>query len=111
MITALCKASSALGASRFKEIAISNFDFLFSHFKVRDHDFEFYHTYKEGVARYPAFLDDYAYLIEACINLQEITSDNQYIEYARSLTEYVFENFASDEHDFFYYSGKTKMML
>jgi len=108
MITALCKASSALGASHYKEIAISNFDFLFSHFKVRDQDFEFYHTYKEGVAKYPAFLDDYAYLIEACINLQEITSDNKYIEYARSLTEYVFENFTSDEHDFFYYSGKNQ---
>ena len=59
------------------------------------------------VAKYPAFLDDYAYLIEACICLQEVTSDNKYLEHAYSLTEFVIENFTSSEGDFFYYSGKN----
>jgi len=108
MITALCKAAAALGISQYKEMAITNFNFLFSRFKVGDNDFEFYHTYKNKVAKYPAFLDDYACLTEACISLQEITSDNIYIEHARSLTEYVLENFTSTEEDFFYYSGKKQ---
>ena len=108
MITALCKASAALGISRYKKMAIENFNFLFSNFKADANSFEFYHTYKNGLAKYPAFLDDYAYLIEACISLQEITSDNIYIEYARSLTEYVFENFSSSEEDFFYYTDKKQ---
>lgn len=108
MITTLCKAAAALDISRYKEMAIENFNFLFSNFKVNDNDFELYHTYKEGMAKYPAFLDEYACLIEACISLQEITSDNKYIEYARSLTEYVFENFTASEEDFFYYSGKKQ---
>ena len=108
MITALCKASAALGMSRYKDMAIENFNFLFSNFKVNENDFELYHTYKNGVAKYPAFLDDYAYLIEACISLQEVTSDNKYLEYARSLTSYVLENFSSSEEDFFYYSGKKQ---
>ena len=108
MITALCKASAALGISRYKEMAIANFNFLFSNLKANDNDFEFYHTYKNRVAKYPAFLDDYAYLIEACISLQEITSDNKYVEHAHSLTGYVIENFTSSEEDFFYYSGKKQ---
>lgn len=108
MITALCKAASALGISRYKEMAVNNFYFLFSHFKVKDNQFEFYHTYKEGIAKYPAFLDDYAYLIEACICLQEITSNNKYLQYARSITEFVFENFASAEENIFYYTGKKQ---
>ena len=108
MITALCKAFAALGIDHYKKKAVKNFDFLFANFKVSDYDFEFYHTYKNEKAKYPAFLDDYAYLIEGCISLQEVTSDNKYIEYARSLTEYVLENFSSTEEDFFYYSGKKQ---
>ncbi|HMJ48524.1 MAG TPA: hypothetical protein VK498_14420, partial [Ferruginibacter sp.] len=108
MITALCKGASALNNSHYKEMAIQNFDFLFSKFKMNDNDFEFYHTYKKDIAKYPAFLDDYAYLIEACISLQEITSQNNYLEHAKSLTEYVIENFTSAEEDFFYYSNKKQ---
>ena len=35
---------------------------------------EFYHTWKNDNAKYPAFLDDYAFLIQALIHLQEITA-------------------------------------
>jgi uncharacterized protein YyaL (SSP411 family) len=108
MITALCKTFAALGINHYKKMAVKNFDFLFSNFKVNDNDFELYHTYKNGSAKYPAFLDDYAYFIEACISLQEITSDNKYLKHARSLIEYVIENFTSDEEDFFYYSGEKQ---
>ena len=108
MITALCKAAVALSIPRYKEMAVDNFGFLFSKLRANNSGFEFYHTYKQGVAKYPAFLDDYACLIEACISLQEITSDNTYIEYARALTEYVLENFSSSNDDFFYYSGKAQ---
>lgn len=108
MITALCKASSALVCIDYKNLAIATFDFIFSTFKVNENDFELYHTFKNGVVKYPAFLDDYAYLIEACIALQEITSDNKYIEYANSLTQYIIENFSSTENDFFYYTSKKQ---
>lgn len=108
MITALCKAASALGIKTYKELAIKNFEFLFARFKVNENDFEFYHTYKKGIAKYPAFLDDYAYLIEACISLQEITSDTKYLEYGKSITEYIFDNFSSSEEDFFYYTGEKQ---
>ena len=105
MVSALCKAASALSNPIYKEMAIDDIEFLFSTLKVAGDEFEFYHTYKNEVAKYPAFLDDYAYLIQACIALQEITSDNKYIEYARSLTRYVFKNFTSTDDDFFYYTG------
>ena len=51
--------------------------------------FHFYHSYKEsmrmgeygseGKATIPAFLDDYAYIIEAYIQLQEVTGDASYL--------------------------------
>jgi uncharacterized protein len=64
----------------------------------------FYHGYKNGEARHPAFLDDYAYLIEALIHLQEITSDSGYLHKAKELAEYVIENFSEPETGFFFYT-------
>ena len=107
MITALCKASAAFMDSSYKDMAVDNFDFLFSKFKMNN-SFEFYHCYKNGVAKYPAFLDDYAYMIEACITLQEITSDAKYLEHAYTLAVHVIENFTSDDEDYFYYTGKKQ---
>ena len=67
-----------------------------------------YHTYKNGVAKHPAFLDDYAYLIKACIHLQEITSDQEYLKKASLLTSTVIENFTEEGNDQFYYTGKSQ---
>jgi uncharacterized protein YyaL (SSP411 family) len=104
MITALCKASSALGNSQYKMMAEENFNFLFSRFRVNENDHKFYHTFKNGSIKYPAFLDDYAYLIEACIMLQEITSNQDYLRHAEKLCSYVIENFMSDDDGLFYYT-------
>ena len=37
---------------------------------------------------YPAFLDDYACLIQACIHLQENTSDSKYLDHAKRFTDH-----------------------
>ncbi len=107
MIIALCKASAALSDKKYSELAIGCFNFLWSN--CRNHDsFSMYHTIKNGIAKYPAFLDDYASLAEACIHLQEITSDMKYLEFARGLTEYILENFFS-ESGYFFYSSKQQL--
>jgi uncharacterized protein YyaL (SSP411 family) len=62
------------------------------------------HTYKEGILRYPAFLDDYANLVEALLRLQEITADPRYLILARDWTEYVIQHFSEAETGFFYYT-------
>jgi uncharacterized protein YyaL (SSP411 family) len=62
------------------------------------------HAYKEGILRYPAFLDDYANLIEALLWLQEITADTSYLLQARNWTEYVIRHYSEEETGFFYYT-------
>jgi uncharacterized protein YyaL (SSP411 family) len=64
----------------------------------------FYHTFKAGKAKYPAFLDDYAYLIKAFIALQEVTGEFNWLEKAGNLTEYVLNNFSDETNLFFYYT-------
>ena len=78
-------------------------NFLLSNLKGKDAN-TFHHTFKEGKAKYPAFLDDYAFLIEALIYLQEITADKQWIEKAKSLTDHVIQNFIEEETGFFFYT-------
>ncbi len=108
MITALCKAAAALKDDEYKKKAQKSFDFLWNKFKRHDKKTDFYHVYKNNISRYPAFLDDYAYLIHACINLQEITSNSNYLIIAKQLTTHVFENFAEGNTGFFFFTSKAQ---
>ena len=108
MITALCRAAAALSEDAYSKYAVDCFDFLIDKFKSPLETGNYLHTYKNGVVKYPAFLDDYAYLIQACIHLQEITSDTKYLIVAKNLTEYVLENFENKETGHFFYTGKDQ---
>ncbi len=58
MLTALCKASAALQDQEYKEMAASIFQFIVSKFTNNESE-EMLHTFKDGIAKFPAFLDDY----------------------------------------------------
>ena len=93
LVSALCKAAAALDDEKYAALATRTMTFILAAFE-RPTDGSFYHTFKNGVAKYPAFLDDYAYLVQACIHLQELTSDNGYLQKAATITGYVMENFS-----------------
>jgi uncharacterized protein len=104
MNTAYSKAFSATGAMAYKQLAIDNMNFLLQNFSAVNSN-EFYHTCKNGIRKYPAFLDDYAFLIQALINLQEITADTKWLIKARAITEFVIGNFSEAETGFFFYTS------
>ncbi len=103
MNTACSKAFSATGNESYRQVAISNMNFLLENFKA-DADDSFHHTWKNDIAKYPAFLDGYAYLIQALINLQEITADKNWLIKARAIAEQVLENFSEKETAFLFYT-------
>ena len=103
MNTACSKAFAATGKEDYKELAIANMKFLLENF-ASDKPDEFYHTWKNGHAKYPAFLDDYAFLIQALIQLQEITGDTEWLTRAKAITESVIENFGEPDTGFFFYT-------
>jgi len=107
MITACCKAYAALGIDEFKQLAITNIDFLWK--KLRGTGiYHFHHTYKNGTAIIPAFLDDYACLVAALIQLQEITGNSEYLQKARELTGWVIENFTEEDTGYFFFTHKEQ---
>lgn len=107
MNTALSKAYAAVGNENYKDLAVRNMDFLLKYYGDPDTG-NFYHTYKDHMAKYPAFLDDYAYLIQALIHLQEITGNADYLNKARHLTEIVLEHFSDEETGLFFFTHKEQ---
>ena len=106
LITAFCKAYAILQNDKYKTAAINLYDFIEE--KYRDTNENYFHTYKKGLAKYPAFLDDYTYLVEACIHLQEITAEEKYLYKAQKITSHIFENFEDKESPFFYFTTKKQ---
>jgi uncharacterized protein len=107
MNTAYSKAYMATGNEHYREVAVRNMDFLLRAFYDADTG-NWHHTYKNGKAKTPAFLDDLAYLINAQIHLQEITGDAEKLIMASRLTEYVISRFSEEESSFFYYTNKEQ---
>ncbi len=106
LLTSFCKAFAVTGKEKYKQTAVALYEFISDTFS-NDNGIV-YHTYKNGQAKYPAFLDDYAYLIQACISLQEITFNEQYLEDAQRLTRYVTDHFQLEGNGFFYYTNREQ---
>jgi uncharacterized protein YyaL (SSP411 family) len=102
MNTAYSKAYAALGIESYKEIAKRHMLFLEKNFSQSDG--KWFHTYKNGQAKQSAFLDDYAYLIQALIHLQEITGDGSYLLKSQELMEMAIAHFKEEETGFFYFT-------
>lgn len=101
MNLALSKAYMATGLQSYLELATRNMQFLREELYLNG---EWNHTWKEGKAKVPAFLDDLAYLANACIHLQEITGDTAYLEDAASIANLLLEQYSDEAGLLFYFT-------
>ena len=62
-----------------------------------------YRAWKDGAAKVPGFLDDYAFLTNALIDLYESGFDRRYLEHAQSLCDLILDKFWDDG---FYFTPK-----
>lgn len=105
MNTACSKAFAATGDESYRALAIRNMRFLLQQFANGP---LFFHTWKKNTARHPAFLDDYAYLIQALLHLQEITGDAAWLTEAKRITEQVTGDFSEEGTVFFFFTGSAQ---
>lgn len=101
LIIACCKAYAAFEEKEYLEMAENCMAFMETNCTVNGY---WKHTYKNSVAKYPAFLDDCAYIIQAYINLQEVTGNQAYILKAKQLAEKTIADFSDNEGLFFYFT-------
>lgn len=95
----------ATGTAEYLERAIKNMAFLLKHFPKEDKKEALWHTWKDGTAKYEAFLDDYAFLIAALIDLYEATFEERYLERAIDYTGHVMQEFWDEESGLFFFTG------
>ncbi|PVD51612.1 thioredoxin domain-containing protein [Terrimonas sp.] len=105
MNTACSKAYAATGNTACKELAIKNLEFLLAKFSNGN---GLRHTYKNGKSEVPAFIDDYAYLIQALIHLQEITGNQDYLRKAEEYAQYAVKHFMDVETGLFFYTHSNQ---
>ena len=104
MLTAYVDAYKALGNEVYLKFANKNAEFLLAH-QLQD-DGSLNHIYKAGVSSIHGFLEDYAFVIEAFINLYQVTFDWKWIAVSEQLTDYVLQHFFDSEKQMFFFSSK-----
>lgn len=103
MLKACLDAYKALGDEKYLEAAIKNAEFLESKM-MKDNGF-LYRNYMNNKASISAFLDDYAALSDAFLELYSIRFNKKWLDYSKLLTDYVIEHFSSEETSMFYYTS------
>lgn len=103
MCSAYANAYETLQEEKYRAIAIKNLDFLLDRFQGRDTQ-ELFHSYKDGKAQNPAYLNDYANLIAALLDVFHITGTLKYLDQAGSFSDLVIQNFLDVEQKLFYFT-------
>lgn len=104
MASGYAKAYQALREPAYLVAARRNLDLLLERFRQGDGP-ALFHTYKGGNAQYDAFLDDYAFLIAALLDVYESSFEEQYLREAHRFAGYVRNHFMDEESGLFYYTG------
>jgi len=100
MVRALAEAGAALPCADYLDAAVTCAEFVWR--DLRDDRGRLLRSYKDGEARLPAYLEDYAYLLEALLTLYEATFDVRWFDAARQTADLMIELFADPENGGFF---------
>jgi hypothetical protein len=103
MLDAMAQAGAVLGESRYLDAGQRAADFLLA--ELRREDGRLLHTWRNGVAKLDAYLDDYACLANGLVSLYEATFVGRYLDEAVALVAVVLDKFADGERGGFFYTA------
>ncbi len=108
MLSAFAEAYKVLGDSRYLEIARQTIDFLFAHLC---RDGRLLRSFKDGQAKFNAYLDDYAFFAAALIDLYEATFERSYLERAVEFTDTLLSRFWDEREGGFFFTSSDHETL
>ena len=108
MIKALSLASRVLGRPDLAEAAGTAVDFIRHHLW---RDGRLLATYKDGRAHLPAYLDDYAFLADALLELLQTRWRSSDLDFARQLAEVLLDQFEDKADGGFFFTAKDHEQL
>jgi uncharacterized protein len=109
MISAFAKSAQAFDDKRYADAAIKSFVFIEKY--LTDKEGKLIHRFREGESGLPAHIDDYAFMINASIDLYETTFEIKYLKRAIELNEILMKDFWDKENGGFYFSSSTSEEL
>lgn len=109
MIAALAKGARVLDSSVYQVAAEKAAAFIYE--KLRRKDGRLLARYREGEAAYPAYLDDYAFMVWALLELYDTTYQPDYLAKAISLNRKMLELFWDSKKRVLYLTGKDSEEL
>ena len=110
MIDALAYGYEVLGEEKYLTAASKAAELILD--KMRKPDGELWHTYTAGVAKYDAYLDDYAFFVRGLLGLSNATGEERWLRSATTLTDKMIELFWDDKHGgFFFTKADAKQLI
>ena len=108
-ISGLVACYKAFGQADFLELALLNARFLKE--KMMNAEGKIFHSYKNGQAKIPGFLEDYAFMIEAFIALFETSGQKEWLDCAQQLTQIALQEFFDEKKAIFYFTASHQQDL
>jgi uncharacterized protein len=68
-------------------------------------------SYKDGEARFPAYLDDHAFLLDALLELLQARWDTGHLEFARRIAQLLLEHFEDKDNGGFWFTANDHEQL
>jgi len=103
MIRALAYAGQVLQEQQYLHAAERAARFLVKHHMTEEG--ALYRTSRDGLAKYEAFLDDYAFLCQAMLALHDAGGDENWRDQARALAKGMQYRFADEDRGGFYFTS------
>jgi uncharacterized protein YyaL (SSP411 family) len=100
MVSALAEAGAALDRPEYIEAARDCADFVLG--ELRDGRGRLLRTYKDGEARFNAYLEDHAFLLEGLLSLYQASFEARWFEEARGIADTLIDRFADAERGGFF---------
>lgn len=108
MITGLAKAGKVFENPKYTKTAEDALEFIERSLIKDDRVMA---RYRDGDVKFNGYLDDYAFLVWANVELYETTFSLSYLKKARSLTDNMIDLFWDKEHGGFFFSGEDSEKL
>jgi uncharacterized protein YyaL (SSP411 family) len=109
MLNGYIDAYKVFNDAHFLEVALKNAQFIVS--KQITSDGGLNHSYKNGISSINGYLEDYATVIDAFINLYEATLNEKWLTTAKQLTDYTFDHFFDQKNHMFYFTSDKDAAL
>jgi uncharacterized protein YyaL (SSP411 family) len=92
----------ALGRPEYLQAARANASFVLE--GMTRPDGRLWHAYKDGQARFTAYLDDYMCFVDGLLALYQVSLEERWLAWARRLMDLVLERFWDEAGEAFYYT-------